>query len=219
MSDETGSVSWGEHALKELLGSEVRARVISHICANADEPIIAADLVRELDASATAVSRELARLCELGMLREGNPIGRARPYYLIQDFPLLPGLRSMCMYATGVVAALRAAFADEEGIEVAFIFGSIAAGGDRPDSDVDVIVVGDIRGIDLSGVIRGVAATTGRTINPIRFLPDEFMASIEDGDGFLHRAIERPKILLRGDRDALRRLTEAGPYSRESVPA
>ena len=165
MSDETGSVSWGEHALKELLGSEVRARVISHICANADEPIIAADLVRELDASATAVSRELARLCELGMLREGKPIGRARPYYLIQDFPLLPGLRSMCMYATGVVAALRAAFADEEGIEVAFIFGSIAAGGDRPDSDVDVIVVWDIPGIDLAQLTRPVWLATGREID------------------------------------------------------
>ncbi len=73
MSKDTRTVAWGARALRELLGSEVRARVISHICAHAEEPIVAADLARELDSSATAVSRELARLCELGMLREGKP--------------------------------------------------------------------------------------------------------------------------------------------------
>lgn len=206
MSNTDQTTAWGERALKELLGSEVRARVISHICAHPDGPIIAADLARELDSSATAVSRELARLCELGMLREGKPIGRARPYYLVEEFPLLPGLRSMCMYATGVVAALREAFADEEGIEVAFIFGSLARGDDRPDSDVDVIVVGEIDGMRLSEIVRQVERETRREIMQIQYSPEEFAAKAAAGHPFLSRVLADPRLFLKGDEDAIHEL-------------
>ncbi|MCD6361999.1 MAG: nucleotidyltransferase domain-containing protein [Armatimonadetes bacterium] len=211
MGKKPATSAWGERALKELLGSEVRARVISHICAHPDELIVAADLARELDAGATAVSRELARLCELGMLREAKPIGRARPYTLVEDFPLLPGLRSMCMYATGVVAALREAFAEEDGIEVAFIFGSLARGDDRPDSDVDVIVVGDIDGIELVRLTRPVSRESGREINVINYSPDEFAEKARSEGEFLPRVLADARILLKGDEDAIHKLAPMKP--------
>jgi len=187
----------------------VRARVISHICAHADGPIIAADLARELSVSATPVSRELARLAELGMLRPGKPIGRARPYYLVEEFPLLPGLRSICIYATGVVAALRAAFADEEGIEAAFIFGSVARGDDRPDSDVDVIVVGDIDGMRLSELLLDVERETGREVNSMHYSCREFTAKAADTSSFLTSVLRDQRIMLKGSDDGLRGLAAA----------
>jgi len=137
---EERGTTWGEHALNELFGSDVRAGVLSWICAHPDDLIVGAKLARELEMSPSAVGKELARLAELGMLEAAEPIGAAKPYTLNQQFPLLRGLRSMCLYATGVVAVLRELFADAEGVEVAAIFGSLARGDDRPDSDVDVLV-------------------------------------------------------------------------------
>ncbi len=201
--------TWGERTLRKLLGSEARAKVIGWICSHPEQPIIGAELARELGLSATAVSRELARLEEIGMLEAGK-LGRAKPYYLAETFPLLPGLRSMVMYATGIVAVLREQLADEEEIEVAFIFGSLAAGDDRPNSDVDLMVVGDIEGIRLSQLTWAARRTTGREINPIHYSRAEFAARLEDTEGFLGRVMRGAKVLVKGDEDALRRLAGAG---------
>lgn len=201
--------TWGERTLRKLLGSEARAKVIGWICSRPAEPIIGAELARELGLSPTAVSRELARLEETGMLEAGK-LGRAKPYYLNEDFPLLPGLRSIVMYATGIVAVLREQLADEEDIDVAFVFGSLAAGDDRPNSDVDLMVIGDIKGIRLSQLTWAARRTTGREINPIHYSADEFATRAQESEGFLPRVLNGPKVFVRGDEDGLRRLARAG---------
>ncbi len=132
------SETWGECALEGLFGSEVRARILARLCMRAAGPIIGRQLARELGSSRTAVRNELARLEELGLIRAGENLGRAKPYYLNEDFPLLSGLRSMVQYAVGAAALLREKLGTEPGIDVAFIYGSVAAGDDRPESDVDL---------------------------------------------------------------------------------
>ena len=104
--EERGS-TWGQRALNELFGSDVRAAVLSWICAHPDQLIVGAKLARELEMSPSAVGKELARLEDLGMLEAAEPIGAAKPYTVNEQFPLLHGLRSICLYATGVVAVLR----------------------------------------------------------------------------------------------------------------
>lgn len=200
-----GQETWGERTLRKLLGSEARAKVIGWICSRPAEPIIGAELARELGLSPTAVNRELARLEEMGMLEAGK-LGRAKPYRLNEQFPLLPGLRSMVMYATGVVAVLREELADEEGIELAFIFGSLAAGDDRPNSDVDLLVVGEIPGMRLSQVVRQAERQTGREVNQVHYSPAEFTAKIQGGNSFLSGVMRGEKVFVRGNDDVLQEL-------------
>ncbi len=198
--------TWGERALSELFGSEVRAAVLSWICAHPEALIVGAKLARELEMSASAVGKELARLEELGMLKAAEPIGAAKPYTLNQQFPLLRGLRSMCLYATGVVAVLRELFADAEGVEVAVIFGSLARGDDRPDSDVDVLVVGEIDGGVLSEIAWEARNRTGRLVNMVHYSAEEYQRRVAEGQGFLARVLAGPMICVRGEADGLRRL-------------
>jgi len=198
--------TWGERALSELFGSEVRAGVLSWICAHPEELIFGAKLARELDMSASAVGKELARLEALGMLRAAEPIGAAKPYTLNEQFPLLPGLRSVCLYATGVVAVLRELFAGAEGVEVAAIFGSLARGDDRPESDVDVLVVGEISGGDLGEIVWEAGKRTGREINTIHYSVEEYQTRAAEGRGFLARVLVDPMIYVKGEADGLRRL-------------
>ncbi len=199
--------TWGERALTELLGSEVRAGVLSWICAHPEELIFGAKLARELSMSASAVGKELARLEALGMLRAAEPIGAAKPYTLNEQFPLLPGRRSGCLYATGVVAVLRELFADAEGVEVAAIFGSLARGDDRPESDVDVLVVGEIDGLEVSEIAFEASRRTRREVMPIHYTADGLARRVhEDEGGFVNRVLNEQLIFLRGDADALRGL-------------
>jgi len=200
---------WGERALRELLGSEARAKIIAHTCSqHASTPIVGAKLARELDLAPNAVWIELQRLERLGMLEAGENLGRAKPYYLNERFPLLPGLRSIVSYATGIVAALRDRLGRDEDIEVAFIFGSVAAGDDRPDSDVDLLVVGDISGARLSQLVREAEQATGREVNQVQYSAQEFASRLHEGGSFLGSAMAGPRISIKGDEDALRALIE-----------
>lgn len=211
------ATTWGERALSELFGSEVRASVLSWICAHPDELIVGAKLARELEMSPSAVGKELARLEELGMLEAEEPIGAAKPYTLNEQFPLLRGLRSMCLYATGVVAVLRELFADAEGVEVAAIFGSLARGDDRPDSDVDVLVVGEIDDMDVSAIAREASRRTRREVMPVHYSAEGLASRAQQDGGFVNRVLSDQLIFLRGDADALRGLAE-GPVDQVVQP-
>lgn len=206
---EEKATTWGENALTELFGSGVRAAVLSHICAHPEGLIVASKLARTLDLSASVVGVELARLERLGMLVAEEAIGPARPYRLNERFPLLHGLQSVCLYATGIVAVLRELFAEAEGVEVAAIFGSLARGDDRPDSDVDVLVVGEIDGGALAEIAWEARGRTNRTVNTVHYSVAEFAQRMAQGHGFLTRVFAGPMIFLRGDLDGLRRLALA----------
>lgn len=211
---EEHATTWGERALSELFGSEVRAAVLSWICAHPGEMIFGAKLARELGMSPSAVGKELGRLEELGMLRASEPIGAAKPYTLNEQFPLLPGLRSMCLYATGVVAVLRELFADAEGVEVAAIFGSLARGDDRPESDVDVLVVGEIDGGDLAEITWAARDRSGRLVKAVHYHAVELAQRAQEPDGFVHRILSGRLLAAKGDVDELlRNLIEASGQS------
>jgi len=200
--------TWGERALRELLGSQARAEIIGWICREPEAPVVAARLARELDLRYSAVWHELQRLARLGMIRAGERMGRTQPYYLDPAFPLFPGLRSMVMYATGIIAVLREQFSKEQGVDVALIFGSLAAGDDRPQSDVDLLVVGDIPGRRLATLIREAEQRTRREVNQVHYSAGEFASRLREGGSFLPSVMAGPKVFIRGDADALRRLAE-----------
>ncbi len=202
----TAGTTWGDRALGELFGSEVRAAVLSWICAHPDALSVAPKLARELGLSPSAVGVEVARLERLGMLNAQEPIGPAKPYRVNEDFPLLRGLQSICLYATGVVAVLPELFADAEGVEVAAIFGSLARGDDRPDSDVDVLVVGEIDGRDLAELASETRGTTGRIVNTVQYSVREFQQRVAEGQGFVQRVLDGPLVVVRGEADGLRRV-------------
>lgn len=200
--------TWGERALADLFGSEVRARVVAWLCASGGEPVIGRELARALDLPPMTVNDELSRLEALGLIRAGEKVGTAKPYHLNEQFPLLPGLRSIMQYAVGAIALLREKLGDRDDVDVAFIYGSIAAGDDRPESDVDVMVIGQISGRDLSGAIRAVERATRRHVNEVHYSRKEFAQRARDGGSFVPTVLDGPKVFLKGDEDELRELAE-----------
>ena len=198
--------TWGARALTELFGSEVRARVITWLCTHDEEPIVGRQLARELGSSPTAVSDALVKLEELGLIRAGQNLGRAKPYYLNRDFPLLPGLRSVVQHAVGVVALLREKLGGRDDIDVAFIYGSLAAGDDRPNSDADLFVVGDVDGVELAKTVRQVERQVGKAIDLIHWSAADLARQVHDPSSFLSAVLRQPKVFVKGDEDELRRV-------------
>ena len=163
------------------------------------------DLAHQLRAPISSLQRPLANLVDAGVLlrrRDGN-----RVYYRADpDCPILPELAGIATKTVGVVGPIRSALLPlKEKIAAAFVHGSVAAGRERSESDIDLIVVGDVPGPALAAVLRPLRERLGREVNPTRYTPAEFLAK-RKVDSFLSVVMTKPKLYVIGSDAVLERL-------------
>ena len=79
-------------------------------------------------------------------------------------------------------------------IELAFVFGSTARNRQTADSDVDLLIIGDLTLKGLSGPLREAEKTLGRRINPAIYTRESFRERFQAGDPFLLDVYRREKI-------------------------
>jgi predicted nucleotidyltransferase len=91
-------------------------------------------------------------------------------------------------------------------IRIAFVFGSVARVEQVRDSDIDLMIVGDIRFRDLAVTLHTAEATLGRTVNPVLFSPEKFREQYREGNPFLLDVVRKEKIFLKGSSDDLTEL-------------
>jgi len=91
-------------------------------------------------------------------------------------------------------------------IVAAFIHGSVAEGRERSESDLDLIIVGDVAGPSLSKALRPLRARLGRDLNVTRYSADEFRAKRNAHDPFLEVVMAKPKLYVAGTDGDLARL-------------
>jgi len=108
----------------------------------------------------------------------------------------------------GVTGMIRTALLPEtNSIRCAFIFGSYAAGSTTPESDIDLMIIGDITLRKIVSTLK--PAQISREINPIVLSEREFRLKIGSHDHFFTSLIDSPKVYLIGDDNDFRRLIEA----------
>jgi predicted nucleotidyltransferase len=83
------------------------------------------------------------------------------------------------------------------------LFGSVLKGTDRSDSDVDLLVIGEIGLQDVVGLLGGAAEKVGREINPKILTPSEFRRRKRTDDPFLSRVLAEPRLFITGDEHEL----------------
>ncbi len=74
----------------------------------------------------------------------------------------------------------------------AAIYGSWASGTRRPDSDIDVIVIGDANLRELRRRVRPVGKEVGRTIDLTVLSAEEFQRLLAENASFVRRILEAP---------------------------
>jgi len=187
--------------LEKLLGSRLRARLIGWLFTHPDERYYVRRLASILGEDSTNLSRELARLEELGVV-VSEPEGREKHYRANRNLPIFDELCSIAAKTAGLVDVLAAALAPyRDRIVAAFVYGSIAQGTYTAESDVDLMVVGDLDPVDLHRAISHAEEKLKRTVNYSLFSTEEFQRVKKKPDGFLADVLARPKLLVIGKID------------------
>ncbi len=150
------------------------------------------------------MSQELKKLEEMDLVtarRDGN-----RPYYSANKVhPLHNDIRSLVMKTIGLAEILSDVLTGAP-ISVAFVFGSVARGGEGAQSDVDLMVIGGTGLQEVSRLLAGVSERIGREVDPHVMSAEEFGECRRAEDHFLKRVIGSQKLFVVGDEDELARL-------------
>ena len=99
-------------------------------------------LAETLGAPQSSVHRELERAEAAGVIGRDATV-RPHGFRAAVGDPLFEPLSTLLSRTVGVEAELRGVF-ERDDVDVALIFGSWAGGSRRPESDIDVLVVGDV---------------------------------------------------------------------------
>ena len=181
---------------------KARAEIFRQLFDDPSKEVHLRDLARLAGLTPAALQRELGNLSATSLVtprRDGN-----RLYFRANtDHPLYPELHGLVTKTTGIATELRQALMPVDGIDLAFIFGSTAAGTLGSSSDVDVMILGSAGLRKITPALRGVAQSLGREINPYCLTSDEWTAKRAAGDAFVSRVAAEPKLWLKGGPDAL----------------
>jgi len=185
------------------LFTSTQQRVFALLFGQPDRSFFVTQIMSLAGSGRGAVQRELKRLSESGLVTVTN-IETKKHYQANPASPLFRELCGIVQKTVGLNAPIVAALeplADK--IEIAFIYGSVAKGADRSDSDIDLMVVADdIRLEDLFAILAPVEELLDRPISPTLLSNKEFAKRRESDGSFVARVLSGPMIALIGSVDS-----------------
>lgn len=189
------------NVLDELLSSRTRAAIVRLLFGLSPVPLHAREIERRSGVTIGAVREEASRLVRLGLItlrKDGN-----RTYYEAnRQHPIYADLCRIVLKTVGLADALKPAMRNAE-IKCAFIFGSIAQGTAKAESDIDLMVIGRIGLRKLTILLSGIGQQVGREINTHVLTPDAFQERLRRKEHFVTHLMASEKLFLKGTDDDL----------------
>lgn len=161
------------------------------------------EVARRADCAIGTVRRELKGLVACGIAvesRDGN-----RTYYQANlQCPIYGDLAGLVRKTSGlrdVLCTVLTGFGER--IQIAFIYGSQARHEAGPNSDVDLMLIGDVSFVEVVSALSQAQDALGREVNPTVYSPEEFAQKASSGHHFVRSVLKDRKIFLIGDADEL----------------
>jgi predicted nucleotidyltransferase len=187
-----------------LFPLKYRRRLLAVLCMRTGQWFHLRELERlTAAASVGSLKKELDLLNSAGLLKN-RKVGNQTQFCMNEDHPAYLELTGLVRKSIGLVDVLHTALEPlSHQISAAFVYGSMAQGTDKPYSDVDVMILGDIRFALAANALYDSQATLGREINPKLMTLIEWQSRKATGDSFVQDVLSKPKLFVLGSPDEL----------------
>ena len=155
------------------LRSKITCAILADLFLSRTRSFYANQLAKRLNLDSGNLTRKLHELETDGLLLS-EPKGRERYYSLNSAFPLLSEYRQIVLKTVGIEAEIRRTLQGVKGVRRAFLFGSYAENHMDASSDLDLVVIGDHRVLDLQRRIAVVQKKLSNEINVISLSSQEY---------------------------------------------
>lgn len=201
-----GTMNAENISLSNALFSKVQQRVLALIFGHPDRSFYTSEILRTVDSGTGAVERELSRLRRSGLVSIER-IGNQKHYRANRNSPIFEELRSLVLKTVALNEPLKKALEPykDAGIKAAFVYGSVARGGDTAQSDIDLMVIGgDFGYSELYTALQDAEDALRRKINATFLSEDEWRRKRSRKGSFIDKISALPKIFVLGSENDLR---------------
>ena len=184
--------------LNSLIASKTRRKLLNTFFSNIGSEYYTRQLASVLGISVGTIHREIKALLSSGILNVRS-VGNIKLFSLNKQNPIYEEIKNIISKTEGVVKLVKDAVADVGGVKAAFIYGSFAKGDERPDSDVDVFVIGnDVDEDELVVNISALEKKLFKEINYTRYAESEYKKEKKKKNSFILETIRGKKIFVKG---------------------
>jgi len=200
------STNMQHQGLLGALFGKTRRSILALLFSYTEESFHLRKILRLAGISPGAGQRELKRLSSAGVIlravKENQVLFQANP-----QCPIFDELKSLITKTAGVVDVLRAALEPLAGrISIAFLYGSLARGGAGAESDIDLLVVGEVSFEEVVENVARAQDSLRREINPMVMSLEEYRSRLSKGDHLLDVILKSPYMPVIGDPRELGRI-------------
>jgi predicted nucleotidyltransferase len=190
--------------LAGALFARVQLRLLALLFGMPDRTFHVSELIRLAESGSGAVQRELKKLAGAGIVSVAIS-GNRRFYQANRHSPVFEELHGLIVKTVGLVEPLRNSLkAFAAGIDVAFIYGSVAKGEDTAKSDIDLMIIGrDVAYGEIYAALQKAEKTLLRTINPNLMTKKEWNQKLLERSSFISKILQQPKLFVFGTQHEL----------------
>ncbi|CAA9363717.1 MAG: hypothetical protein AVDCRST_MAG68-4667 [uncultured Gemmatimonadetes bacterium] len=199
-----------ESSLAALFHSKAMARLVVFFAVHPGQRFHLRDLMRRTRLSSASLQREMQSLLDIRAVRREEEEGRVY-FSAVEEHDAWRAWMLLLRSAAAPADVLREALVDAAGVEAAFVYGSIARGDARTDSDVDLFLLleHEDHPAQFRRQLSDAEFLIGRTLDVIEYTVAAARERARSGNPFLRRVLAEPKTWLRGDDQTLSRLVTA----------
>lgn len=187
--------------LARILSSRVRAEIFRLLFGMNEVEYHVREIARRSGLHEATVRQELRKLRQLDLVQGRRDSNRVY-YRANRDHPLYNEIHHLIQKTSGLIEVFREALSSAD-MKVAFVFGSVARGEAVADSDVDLMVVGNLGLRKLTSLLTGVSEKIGREVNAHVMSENEYRKRIRERDHFVTHVLKGPKLFITGNRNDL----------------
>lgn len=181
-----------------LFPNQYRRKVLALMLMNPQKWLHLREVARLTGASPGTLKKELDALVAAGLLKL-QKVGNQTQFSANTEHPVYPELSGLIRKTIGLKDVLSTALQVLTPTpEVAFVFGSMAKATEGPNSDVDLMIIGDVGFGQVVNAVYDTQTTLAREINPKVMTRQEWSDKKAIQNTFVQELMSKPKLFILG---------------------
>ena len=162
-----------EYKVYRLFGSKTRVSLLAELIINESKRFHILDLSRRLRIPHSMLLREINNLEALDIIKT-EKIGKLKFVRINPALPYLNALKDLILKTAGLKELIYEKMSKFKDIKYCIVFGSFANEEETAESDIDVLVIGNIKTLELAKPFKDLENRLGREINYVVWSEDQF---------------------------------------------
>lgn len=184
--------------IEKLFTSKNRVKILGFFYFTKNKSYIR-EVSNMLKISVSAVKKEMDNLVLLDILEKKDDY-----YILKENSPIYQELKNILIKTDFIIYPLRKIIEKNTSIKYALVFGSVAHTTAKPESDVDLLIIGKISSRNMYIISDTIEREIKKTVNPTLFSLEELKK--KKNTSFVKDIFAKKILMIKGDEHELREI-------------